>query len=59
MLGVMLAVFSLATSAFAQTVIKGTVTDAGNNLTLPGATVKVKGTTIGTVSDHIIYWIHI
>ena len=51
MLGVMLAVFCLATSAFAQTVVKGSVNDAGNNQTLPGATVKITGTTTGTTTD--------
>jgi TonB-linked SusC/RagA family outer membrane protein len=51
LLGVILAVFSLATTAFAQTVVKGSVNDAGNNQTLPGATVKVTGTNTGTTTD--------
>jgi TonB-linked SusC/RagA family outer membrane protein len=50
MLGVMLALFCLAAPSFAQTAIKGTVTDASNSQTLPGATVKVTGTNIGTTT---------
>ena len=38
--------------AFAQTgSVTGTVTDAGDGTTLPGASVVVKGTTNGTVTD--------
>jgi len=37
--------------AFAQTSVSGTVTDADNGGTLPGVTVLVKGTSIGTVTD--------
>ncbi|MCK5774778.1 MAG: TonB-dependent receptor plug domain-containing protein, partial [Bacteroidales bacterium] len=36
---------------FAQTSVTGTVTDADNGGTLPGVTVLVKGTSIGTVTD--------
>jgi iron complex outermembrane receptor protein len=39
-------------SAFAQTgQVTGTVTDAGDGTTLPGASVVVKGTVTGTVTD--------
>ncbi|GGF40187.1 SusC/RagA family TonB-linked outer membrane protein [Echinicola rosea] len=37
--------------AFAQVNVKGTVTDAGNGMTVPGISVLVKGTQIGTVTD--------
>ncbi|GAA5040040.1 SusC/RagA family TonB-linked outer membrane protein [Marivirga lumbricoides] len=41
----------VTTSLFAQDrVVKGTVTDA-NDVPLPGATIRVKNTTIGTVTD--------
>lgn len=36
---------------FAQTSVTGTVTDADNGGTLPGVSVQVKGTSIGTVTD--------
>ncbi len=36
--------------AFAQTKITGTVTDADNGITIPGVTVLVKGTTVGTTT---------
>lgn len=36
---------------FAQTSVTGTVTDADNGGTLPGVSVLVKGTSIGTVTD--------
>jgi len=39
-------------SAFAQSgAVTGTVTDAGDGSTLPGATIVVKGTVLGTVTD--------
>lgn len=39
-------------SAFAQSgAVTGTVTDAGDRTTLPGATIVVKGTVMGTVTD--------
>lgn len=38
-------------SALAQTIVTGTVTDATSNERLAGATVQVKGTTIGTTTD--------
>jgi len=37
--------------AFAQTKITGTVVDADNGSTIPGVTVLVKGTTVGTTTD--------
>lgn len=41
-----------STSVFAQQTKSVTGTVYGeNNATLPGATIKVKGTTIGTISD--------
>ncbi len=36
---------------FAQTSVTGTVTDADNGGTLPGVSVQVKGTSLGTVTD--------
>jgi TonB-linked SusC/RagA family outer membrane protein len=51
MLWILLAVFCLTMPSFAQIVIKGSVTDAGNNQTLPGATITIKGTTEGTTTD--------
>jgi len=42
--------FSLQ-GVFAQTSVIGTVTDADNGGTLPGVSVLVKGTSIGTVTD--------
>lgn len=47
-MGVMLLV---APVAFAQTTIKGTVTTQGSNEGIPGVTVVVKGTTVGTSTD--------
>ncbi|XWW47805.1 TonB-dependent receptor [Fibrella sp. USSR17] len=38
-------------SAWAQTIITGTVTDALSNEALAGATVQFKGTTVGTTTD--------
>ena len=39
-------------SAFAQTgKVQGTVTDASDGSPLPGATIQIKGTTTGTVTD--------
>ena len=37
--------------AFAQTKITGTIVDADNGSTIPGVTVLVKGTTVGTTTD--------
>lgn len=51
MLWLLLALFCLAGSSFAQTIVKGKVTDAGNNQTLPGVNVLVKGTTQGGITD--------
>ncbi len=49
--GMMLALFCLASSTFAQTAVKGRVTDESNNQTLPGVSVAIKGTTSGTITD--------
>ena len=47
-----LLLFGGLSTAFAQTgVVKGVIVDASNGSPLPGATVQVKGTTKGTVSD--------
>ena len=46
----MIGFFSLQ-GVFAQTSVNGTVTDADNGGTLPGVSVLVKGTSIGTVTD--------
>lgn len=34
-----------------QVTVSGTITDAGTGEPMPGATIQVKGTTIGTISD--------
>lgn len=49
-----LLVFLLAVnlSLYAQTTVRGTVTDATNNEPLPGATVIIVGTTTGTQTDN-------
>ncbi len=50
----LLAFFSIlfvSAGLFAQTYIKGTVMDAEYNAPLPGATIVVKGTNIGTITD--------
>ncbi len=39
------------TTAFAQKKITGTITDGGDNTGLPGATVSIKGSTNGVVTD--------
>jgi len=39
------------TSGFGQGIIKGTIADAEDNVPLVAATVSLKGTTIGTVTD--------
>jgi iron complex outermembrane receptor protein len=41
----------LTTSAFAQTSVSGTVTDAETGETLPGVNISVKGETIGTSTN--------
>jgi TonB-linked SusC/RagA family outer membrane protein len=43
--------FLTVMSSYAQTVLTGTVTDATNGEVLAGATVQVKGTTVGATSD--------
>jgi len=37
--------------AFAQKTVTGTITDAGNGSTMPGANISVVGMTVGTISD--------
>ena len=44
-------VFFISFSAFAQTIVEGTVKDAKTSEVLPGANIKVSGKTIGTTSD--------
>jgi len=51
MLGMILALLCLVSSTFAQTAVKGRVTDESNNQTLPGVNVSIKGTNLGTVTD--------
>ncbi|HMU69949.1 MAG TPA: carboxypeptidase-like regulatory domain-containing protein, partial [Chitinophagales bacterium] len=49
---VLLLMFGMVSVAFGQgKTITGTVTSATDNQPLPGATVMVKGTTVGTVTD--------
>ena len=44
--------FGVLSSVVAQTgTVKGTIKDASNGTSLPGATVQIKGTTVGTVTD--------
>lgn len=47
----LLMMFAITTYAQAQQAITGTVTDAKDGTTLVGATVQVKGTTRGTITD--------
>jgi TonB-linked SusC/RagA family outer membrane protein len=51
MFGVLGILLCLATFTLAQNVVKGKVTDASNNQTLPGVNVTIKGSSLGTVSD--------
>jgi TonB-linked SusC/RagA family outer membrane protein len=51
MLWVIVALICLSVSAYSQIVVKGRVTDAANGQTMPGATVTLKGTTTGSVTD--------
>ena len=46
----LLMVFTSAGMAFAQSVVKGKITDSKGDIVI-GATVMVKGTTIGTATD--------
>ncbi len=50
-LWILLALFCLTVPSFAQIIIKGSVTDAENHQTLPGATIAIKGTSQGTTTD--------
>ena len=44
--------FLISSQMYAQDLtISGVVTEAGTDFTVPGATIQVKGTTIGTVAD--------
>ena len=43
------ALLLLATASFAQ--VRGKITDSGDNSPLPGASIVVKGTTKGTLTD--------
>jgi len=47
----LMGVLFLSLNADSQTIIKGEVLDAANNDPLIGATVVIKGTTVGTTSD--------
>ncbi|MFT6879873.1 MAG: hypothetical protein ACJARG_000800, partial [Arcticibacterium sp.] len=49
--GLLALVVLMTTSAFAQSVISGTIMDGSNNEPLIGASISVKGTSIGTTSD--------
>jgi TonB-linked SusC/RagA family outer membrane protein len=48
---ILLLLMGIAESTLAQMVIKGMVTDAGNNQTLPGVNITIKGTMMGTITD--------
>ncbi|MHC1777114.1 MAG: SusC/RagA family TonB-linked outer membrane protein [Lentimicrobium sp.] len=43
--------FLFSANLYAQYSVHGVVNDAGNNATLPGVSIVVKGTTIGTTTD--------
>lgn len=43
--------FVICSSAFAQNMIKGTVTDAADKSPLPGVSIAISGTTEGTITD--------
>ncbi len=43
--------FLFSANLYAQYSVQGVVNDAGNNSTLPGVSIVVKGTTIGTTTD--------
>ena len=48
--GMLLLIFFSVTAAFAQNLVRGVVIDkAGEGI--PGASIQVKGTAIGTISD--------
>lgn len=47
----LVAILFLATTTTAFAQITGTVVDANNNTPIPGVTVSIEGTTIGTVTD--------
>ena len=49
--GLLALVVLMSTTVFAQSVISGTITDGSNNEPLTGASVSIKGTSIGTTSD--------
>jgi hypothetical protein len=46
-----IAIAATTSMVFSQGIVKGVVVDAGNNEKLAGATVLLKGTTVGTASD--------
>ncbi|MBO0938285.1 TonB-dependent receptor [Fibrella sp. HMF5335] len=46
-----IALFFVCQTAFAQTPLTGTVTDGTSGETLAGATIQVKGTTVGATTD--------
>lgn len=50
-LWVLIAFCCLTAPSFAQSIVKGRVTDAGNSQTLPGVNVFVKGTSVGSTTD--------
>lgn len=49
---VLLAMLLFTATAFAQNTYKAIIKDAKTNQSLPGATVKILGTTLGTTSDN-------
>ncbi|SHG98835.1 SusC/RagA family TonB-linked outer membrane protein [Winogradskyella jejuensis] len=48
---ILLCLFLVPATLFAQTTITGTITDGSNSMPLPGVNVIIKGTTTGTSSD--------
>jgi len=50
-LSILILILSSAVSLFAQSAVEGTVTDTKTGQVLIGATIQVKGTVIGTITD--------
>jgi len=47
----LLAILNASASSFQQIKITGTITDASTSVTMAGVNIKIKGTTLGTISD--------
>ncbi len=51
-IALLISFFTLSNNGFAQTLVKGKIIDAGTSEVLVGATVVIKGTTIGAQTDY-------